>query len=215
MSGGRCGFAFADAVLLAQVLDISAGAVFEIHVGAAIGFEALLGFEPVRGRCECAEHHEAMAPAETAVGLAPEGEVEPCFGVREQDRDGVEDGFRNLLSAHGGKAAADHEDHQRPEAEHDAQQGRDVTQQPEGKASAFHGRHYKCARGPADLRNANPPYFARKSLRLLETRKSGLLDKCGSHPTKWGVTLAPRARLSSRPSGARAGTHSSTGPDER
>ncbi len=187
----RCGFALVDAVLRTQVVDIGAHGGLEVHVGAAIGFEATLGLGPVRGRCEGGERHKAVAPAEAAIGFAPESEVEPCFGVGEQDRDDVEDGFRNLLSAHGGKAAADHEDHQRPEAEHDTQQGRDVTQQPEGKASAFHGRHYTCVRSPADLPNANPPYFSRKSLRLLEARKSGLLDKCGSHPTKWGVTLGP------------------------
>ena len=199
--------ALADAVLRAQVIDISADCRFEVHVGPAVRFEALLGLGPILRRGERAERHKAMVPAEAALGLAPEGEVETRFGVGEEDRDGVEDGFCDLLSAHGCKAAADHEDHQRPEAEHDTQQGRDVTWQPEGQASTFHGRHYKCARSPADLRNANPPYFSRKSLRLLETRKSELLCKCGSHPTKWGVTLAPRARLSSRPSGARVGTY--------
>ena len=65
------GFALADAVLRAQVLDIGADGGLEVNVGAAVCFEALLGFGPVCGRRERAEHHKAMAPAEAAVGFAP------------------------------------------------------------------------------------------------------------------------------------------------
>jgi hypothetical protein len=50
----------------------------------------------------------------------PQGEVATgsCVG-RQQIEDGV--GYR--LSAHGDKATADHDDHQRPEADLDAQEG--------------------------------------------------------------------------------------------
>ena len=146
-----CEGAAADAVLLAQVVGVGAYGGFERHVGAAIGFEALRSLGPVGGWLEDAERYQAMVPAEAAIGFAPQGVVEAGFSVGEQDRDGVEDGSRDVLPAHGCEAAADHEDHQRPEAEHDSHEGGDVSEQPEGKASAFHGDEYTAAGGPAGL----------------------------------------------------------------
>ena len=46
------GLALAEAVLLAQMLDVSAGAGLEAHAGAAVVFKATCGVGPVFGRGE-------------------------------------------------------------------------------------------------------------------------------------------------------------------
>ena len=133
------GYAFADAVLRAQFVHAGAGVSFGITADALITMEAHLGFGPRLGRGVERERDAAMVPAEAAVGFAQDGEVEPGFGMGQQVGKFFEGRFRDGFSAHGCEAVADHEDHQRPEADHDAEQGRDVTQQPEGHAAGFHG----------------------------------------------------------------------------
>jgi len=178
-----------EAVLLAQMLDIAAGADFEAHAGAAIVFKATRSVGPGFGGAEELEGDGARVPADAAVGFAPESKVEPGFGVREEDRKLVEDAFADRLAAHGCEAVADHEDHQRPEADHDAQKGGDITQQPDGQAPTFHGREFKPARSPAGLRRGFPQVFWRKPLRLLRKNflyppnlRARLPTKCGASP---------------------------------
>ncbi len=187
--------ALGDAVLRADVLDVSLDHGVHVAEGVHVVRVALLHFAQVVGGGDEIEAHEARVPAEAAVGLARECEGEARFGVGEQEGDGFEHRSADRLSAHDSAFAGDQEDHQRPEAEHDTQEGREVTQQPYGPAFAFHGCDYTRVWSPADLPNANPPYFSRKSLRLLEVRKRELLDRCGSHPTKWGVTLVAHSAV--------------------
>ncbi len=176
--------ALRDAIALAEIFDVRLDDAVHVAKRVHVIRVALLHFAQVVGGGDEVEAYEAGVPAEAAVGLPRDCEYETRLGVGEQEGDGFEHRPAKRLSAHDSAFAGDQEDHQRPEAEHDTQEGRDVAQQPDGPAFAFHERHYTCARSPADLPNANPPYFLRKSLRLLGARKSGLLDKCGSHPTK-------------------------------
>ena len=76
------------------------------------------------------EDHSAYIQGEAAIGLSPQGEGEARFGVGEQDREVVVRALADLLAGRGAAPVGDHHDHQRPEADHDAQQGWDVTEQP-------------------------------------------------------------------------------------
>ncbi len=153
------GLVFGDAVLLAQVFDIGIDVRVHLATGAGVGVIARDGLVEIVARGDKREDHAARVPAEAAIGLPPECEGQTCFGVGEQDGEVDIAALADLLSGRGAASVDDHEDHQRPEAEHDAEQGRDVTQQPQGEAPAFHGRDYKRAGDPADLRCPNPPIF--------------------------------------------------------
>ena len=118
--------ALGDVVTLAEDFDITAGAGFELAAGAAVGFEALRVLVPIVGGGDHGERHKPVIPAEAAVGFAPQCEVEPCFSVGQEDGKVIVGGLRNALSTHGAETVADHEDHQRPEADHDPQEGREV-----------------------------------------------------------------------------------------
>ena len=190
--------ALSDPVLRADVVEVGIDDGVHVAEGVEVVLAALLGVVPVVGRRDEVEFYQTMIPAKAAIGLSPEGEDEARFGVSDEGWQSFEGRAADLASTHGAANAGDHEDHQRPEADHDAQQGRDVTQQPEGPAFAFHGRQYTSAGSPAGLRDANPPNFSGKSLRSLETRKSYPPNLRRACPTKWGVTrrCGPTGRAS-------------------
>lgn len=74
----------ADAVLLTQVFDVGVGCGLHVLEGAEIAFPARDRVVQSCGRHEFGECHEPYGPAEAAVGLAPDGEVEAGFGAGEE-----------------------------------------------------------------------------------------------------------------------------------
>ena len=94
--------------------------------------------------------------------------MKPGFGHGQHRHEMLVDGGIDLLPAHGFLPVDDHEDHQRPEAQHDAQQGRDVAQEPKGESPVLHGGDYTPARTPADPVPLYPPIFRAMWLKLRE-----------------------------------------------
>jgi len=91
-----------------------------------------------------------------------EGETQLCFCDGEHLHQGVVDAAMNLLSAHGSPTAADHQDHQRPETQRDAEEGRQIAQEPQGDAATLHAADYTAAIDPADLAPVFPSNFRSK-----------------------------------------------------
>ncbi len=116
---GARGFALADAVLRAQVLDIAVDGAVHVAEGVVVGLVARDCVVPGVDGDEM-EFDAARMPAEAAVGLSPQREGEARFGVGDVNEDGFEGRVAELFSAHEAAFAGDHEDHQRQEAEHDS-----------------------------------------------------------------------------------------------
>ena len=143
-----CEVAFADVVLRAEVADVSVDDSVHVAEGVREAEEARVGVGPELGGREDLQLDVARRPADAAVGFAPKGVVEAGFGEGEQEREVV----AGALAGGRGPAAAGHrEDDQRPEADEQSHEGGDVSEQPQGKARAFHGGQYTAAGGPVGL----------------------------------------------------------------
>ena len=142
------GFALADAILRAEMADIGVDDGVHVAEGVRETEEALAGVGPELGRREDLQLDVARVPAEAAVGFAPEGIVEAGFGEGEGEREVVADA---LACGRGAAAACHRDDDQRPEADDQPHEGRDVSEQPQREARAFHGDEYTAAGGPAGL----------------------------------------------------------------
>ena len=152
----------ADAVVLAQHVGEGLRGCAQVHHGEAIGLEAGKEVGPACDGRELLARDEAHIPAEGAEGLAVKRVAEFCFRQREHQHQVLVDRGRNLLSAHGLGPVGDHHDHQRPEAQRDADQGRQIADEPQGESPALHGRDYTAASSPADLAPLFPSNFWRK-----------------------------------------------------
>jgi hypothetical protein len=155
----------ADAVGEADIIGELLRCRRKVEHGEAVGVEALVGFFPGCGDGDHLEADVARIPAECAEGLTCEGVAQARFGDGDHLHDVVVDGRIDFPSQHGFATVGDHDDQQRPEAQEDAQQGRDVTQEPEGPGPTVHGRDYTAARTPAGFEKANPTNFRAKCLK--------------------------------------------------
>jgi hypothetical protein len=129
----------AEAVLVAEDVGEDDGGLAQVHDGEAIRLEARAEVGPVCNRREVFQKDETRVPAEGAEGLAVECVAQAGFGHGQHCHQGVVDARVDLLSARGFATVADHEDHQRPEAQRDADESRQVAQEPQGETATVHG----------------------------------------------------------------------------
>jgi hypothetical protein len=130
----------ADAVVLADEVGEGLGGGGDVHHGEAVGLKTLRRCLPAFRHRDGFELDAARVPAEGAGGLSREGVTQARFGDRQHLHDAAVDALGDLASEHGFATVGDHDDHQRPEAQHDAQQGRHITQEPERPGPTFHGQ---------------------------------------------------------------------------
>ena len=148
-----------DAVDVAKTAGESRRGFAQVHHLGAIDLEAFGDVGPVGDRRKDFEPDLAHVPAERAPRLAAEGVVEFCFRDGEHVHDGFVHTAVDRLSANCSVTAADHHDHQRPEAPRDADQSRQVAQEPQGDASTLHAADYTTANTPADSMPVFPQMF--------------------------------------------------------
>jgi hypothetical protein len=139
-TGGVRVHAGADAVLVAENVGEDDGGLAQVHDGEAVGLEARAEVGPVCDRGELFQQDEARVPAEGAEGLAVECVAQARFSHGQHCHQGVVDAGIDPLSARSFATVADHEDHQRPEAQRDADESRQVAQEPQGETATVHGQ---------------------------------------------------------------------------
>jgi hypothetical protein len=130
----------ADAVLVAEDVGEDDGGLAQVHDGEAIRLEARAEVGPAGDRGEVFQKDETRVPAEGAEGLAVECVAQARFGHGQHGHQGFVDAGIDLLSARSFATVADHEDHQRPEAQRDTDQGRQIAQEPQGETATVHGQ---------------------------------------------------------------------------
>jgi hypothetical protein len=130
----------AEAVLVAEDVGEDDGGLAKVHDGEAVGLEARAEVGPVCDRRELFQQDETRVPAEGAEGLAVECVAQARFSHGQHCHQGVVDARVDPLSARGSATAADQEDHQRPEAQRDADESRQVAQEPQREAATVHGQ---------------------------------------------------------------------------
>jgi hypothetical protein len=130
----------AEAVLVAENVGEDDGGLAKVHDGEAIRLEARAEVGPVYDRGEVFQKDETRVPAEGAEGLAVERVAQAGLRHGQHRHQGFVDAGIDLLSARGSATAADQEDHQRPEAQRDADESRQVAQEPQGEAATVHGQ---------------------------------------------------------------------------
>jgi hypothetical protein len=81
------------------------------------------------------------------------------FRDREHVHYALESARADLLARHGSATGADHHNHQRAKTSHDADQSRQIPQEPQGDMSTLHAADCTAAFSPADLAPLFPPDF--------------------------------------------------------
>ena len=160
--------AHADAVDAAEAFGEARSGGVQVHHVDGVGLEACAEVGPVLDRGEDFELDVADIPAQRAPGLAAERVVKPRLGDGEHLHDTFIGARADLLSKHGAATVGDHHDHQRPENQHDADQCRQVAQEPQGNASTLHAADYTLPFTPADPVPLFPPNCSGKWLMRLE-----------------------------------------------
>jgi hypothetical protein len=130
----------ADAVLVAEDVGEDDGGAAQVGHGEAIRLEARAEVGPAGDRRELFQQDETRVPAEGAEGLAVECVAQARFSHGQHCHQGVVDARVDPLSARSFATVADHEDHQRPEAQRDTDKSRQVAQEPQGETPTVHGQ---------------------------------------------------------------------------
>lgn len=146
-----CIDAGADAVAVAEQVGEGLRGAPQVHDREAAGLEAWQEFGPACDDGELLVRGEAHTPAEGAEGLAPEGVAELHFCQRWHEYEVFVDRWGDPSSAHGLATLGDHHDHQRPKTQRDADERRQIADEPQGKSPALYGREYTAPVHPADL----------------------------------------------------------------
>ena len=154
--------------MAADAVGEALGGRGKVHHVGAVGLEARAELVPVAERRQDLQARKARVPAQGAIGLAAQRMVQAGLGQRQQAHQRLVDMGGDRLPAHGPVTVADHQDHQRPEAQRETDQGRHIAQEPQGEGLALHGREYTPATNPADPVPLHSPIFEAMPLKLRE-----------------------------------------------